>query len=30
LWDLARPVGDGLVYPPEQGELGLGPPPKTR
>jgi uncharacterized protein (DUF488 family) len=30
LWDLARPAGDGLVYPPEQGELGLGPPPKTR
>lgn len=21
LWDLARPAGDGLVYPPEQGEL---------
>jgi hypothetical protein len=30
LWDLARPAGDGLVYPPEQGELGLGPPPKAR
>jgi uncharacterized protein (DUF488 family) len=30
LWDLARPAGDGLVYPPEQGELGLRPPPKTR
>lgn len=30
LWDLARPAGAGLVYPPEQGELGLGPPPKTR
>ncbi|MGH7565950.1 MAG: DUF488 family protein [Gemmatimonadota bacterium] len=29
LWDLARPAGDGLVYPPEQGELGLGPPPKA-
>lgn len=27
LWDLARPMGDGLVYPPEQGELPLGPPP---
>ncbi|HUF90286.1 MAG TPA: DUF488 domain-containing protein [Gemmatimonadota bacterium] len=27
LWDLARPEGDGLVYPPEQGELSLGPPP---
>ena len=29
LWDLARPIGDGLVYPPEQGELSLGPPPKS-
>ena len=29
LWDLARPDGDGLVYPPEQGELYLGPPPNT-
>jgi uncharacterized protein (DUF488 family) len=28
LWDLARPAGDGLVYPPEQGELSLGPPPR--
>ncbi|HET6617176.1 MAG TPA: DUF488 domain-containing protein [Gemmatimonadota bacterium] len=28
LWDLASPEGDGLVYPPEQGELGLGPPQK--
>lgn len=28
LWDLARPFGDGLVYPPEQGELSLGPPPQ--
>lgn len=27
LWDLARPSPDGLVYPPEQGELSLGPPP---
>lgn len=27
VWDLARPAGDGLVYPPEQGELSLGPPP---
>ena len=27
LWDLARPAGDGLVYPPVQGELSLGPPP---
>ncbi|CAN5782573.1 DUF488 domain-containing protein [soil metagenome] len=25
LWDLARPSGQGLVYPPEQGELGLAP-----
>ena len=25
LWELARPAGDGLVYPPEQGELGLAP-----
>lgn len=30
LWDLARQEGDRLVYPPEQGELGLGPPPKNR
>lgn len=30
LWDLARREGDGLVYPPEQGELGLSPPPRTR
>jgi hypothetical protein len=30
LWDLARPAGEGLVYPPEQGELRLGPPPKSR
>lgn len=30
LWDLARREGDGLVYPPEQGELGLGPPPRNR
>jgi uncharacterized protein (DUF488 family) len=30
LWELARPEGEGLVYPPEQGELGLGPPPKDR
>lgn len=30
LWDLARPSGEGLVYPPEQGELSLGPPPKSR
>lgn len=29
LWDLARPAGEGLVYPPEQGELRLGPPPKS-
>jgi uncharacterized protein (DUF488 family) len=29
LWDLARDTGEGLVYPPEQGELGLGPPQKT-
>lgn len=28
LWELASPEGDGLVYPPEQGELGLGPPQK--
>ena len=26
LWDLARVVEGGLVYPPEQGELPLGPP----
>lgn len=26
LWDLARVVDGGLVYPPEQGELPLGPP----
>jgi uncharacterized protein (DUF488 family) len=25
LWDLARSTGEGLVYPPEQGELDLGP-----
>ena len=30
LWDLARREACGLVYPPEQGELGLGPPPRTR
>ncbi|HJU86401.1 MAG TPA: DUF488 domain-containing protein [Gemmatimonadota bacterium] len=30
LWDLARREGDGLVYPPEQGELGLSPPPRNR
>ena len=29
LWDLSRVTEAGLVYPPEQGELGLGPPPKT-
>jgi uncharacterized protein (DUF488 family) len=29
LWDLARREGDGLVYPPEQGELGLSPPQRT-
>jgi len=23
LWDLATPAGSGLVYPPDQGELGL-------
>jgi uncharacterized protein (DUF488 family) len=28
LWDLARLADEGLVYPPEQGELGLGPPQK--
>ena len=30
LWDLARREAGGLVYPPEQGELGLSPPPRTR
>ena len=30
LWDLARREPGGLVYPPEQGELGLSPPPRTR
>jgi uncharacterized protein (DUF488 family) len=30
LWDLARRGAGGLVYPPEQGELGLSPPPRTR
>jgi uncharacterized protein (DUF488 family) len=30
LWDLARREANGLVYPPEQGELGLSPPPRTR
>lgn len=29
LWDLARREGGGLVYPPEQGDLGLPPPPQT-
>lgn len=28
LWDLARREAGGLVYPPEQGELGLSPPPR--
>ena len=30
LWDLARSAGEGLVYPPEQGELGLAPPQEIR
>lgn len=30
LWELARREAGGLVYPPEQGELGLSPPPRTR
>ncbi|HET6360919.1 MAG TPA: DUF488 domain-containing protein [Gemmatimonadota bacterium] len=30
LWDLARREAGGLVYPPEQGELPLSPPPRTR
>ena len=30
LWELARREAGGLVYPPEQGELGLRPPPRTR
>jgi uncharacterized protein (DUF488 family) len=30
VWEIARSSGEGLVYPPEQGELRLGPPPKSR